>query len=120
MGGRRHVTADRPPARWFGGAEAEPIRLGLSGARVWVLRDRAGRTVRYLKAKRGDDPDVAAPGHGTVVGEAARARWARAQGLPAPAVLDAGEDGGWQVMLSAAVPGVPMSELTDETASPSM
>lgn len=111
------MTADRPPARWFSGAEAEPIGLGCSGARVWALSDRAGRTVRYLKAERVEDAAPAVPGYGSVVGEAERARWVRSQGLPAPAVLDAGVDGGWQVMLSAAVPGIPMSALAGPAAS---
>ncbi len=93
-----------------------PIRHGLSGARVWALLDRADRTVRYLKAARSEDAAGDVPGYGTVIGEADRARWARSQGLPAPAVLDAGHDGGWDVMLSAAVPGVPMSELSGAAA----
>jgi kanamycin kinase/aminoglycoside 3'-phosphotransferase-2 len=110
------TAADRPPARWFGGGRPRPVRLGLSGARVWTMHDEAGRTVRYVKAEPVAETDDHVRAFGTVLGEAERAIWLRAQGLPAPDVLDAGEDDGWQVMVTAPLPGVPMSALAGDDA----
>ncbi len=75
------------------------MTAGRSGARVW----RSERC--YLKTVEARTPAAA-----ELAGEAERSRWLRAQGLPAPEVLDTGDDGTWRWMLTAAVPGRSLAE----------
>ena len=105
------ATAGRPPASWFGGYAAEPVTLGLSGAVVWALRDRSGRVARYVKAERADATTQQVPGFGTVLGEAARTTWLHDQGMPAAEVVRAGADDDWHIMVTTALPGVPISAI---------
>ncbi len=81
------------------------MTLGLSGASVWVLRSPSGTALRYLKGQPLNPSEEA----GTVAAEADRTGWLRRQGLPAAAVLEADTDSGWDLMLTAALPGIPLS-----------
>jgi kanamycin kinase/aminoglycoside 3'-phosphotransferase-2 len=75
-----------------------PVTTGQSGARVW--RSEGGSPGCYLKAV-----EARTPAADELAGEVERSRWLRAQGLPAPEVLDTGGDATWRWMLTAAVPG---------------
>jgi kanamycin kinase/aminoglycoside 3'-phosphotransferase-2 len=82
---------------------AEPISLGRTAAAVWRV---AGTPARYLKVV--GDGNVALARE--LRAEAEHAVWLRAQGFPAPEVLDAGSRDGVSWLVTAAVPGRTMAD----------
>ena len=83
----------------FAGRAWAPVTVGLSGARVWR------RPGAYLKVERSGTGGAI-----ELVGEVERTRWLHEQGLAAAEVLDAGDDGSWTWMITAALPGRSLAE----------
>lgn len=77
---------------------AEPISLGRTAAAVWRV---AGPPPRYIKVV-GDDDVVLRQ---ELQDEAEHAAWLRAQGFPAPEVLDTGSRDGVAWLVTGEVPG---------------
>jgi kanamycin kinase/aminoglycoside 3'-phosphotransferase-2 len=88
-----------PHVQAAAGRSWTPVTVGQSGARVWRSEGC------YLKAVEARTPAAV-----ELAGEAERSRWLRTQGLAAPEVLDTGDDGRWQWMLTAAVRGRSLAE----------
>ncbi|SDN31820.1 APH(3') family aminoglycoside O-phosphotransferase [Allokutzneria albata] len=77
----------------------EQVTIGRSGAGVWRL---SGPTDHFLKSVDGGTE---------LFEEAERLRWLRAQGLPAPEVVELGGDDRASWMVTTAVPGKSLAEL---------
>ncbi|MFB9906334.1 APH(3') family aminoglycoside O-phosphotransferase [Allokutzneria oryzae] len=77
----------------------EPVTIGCSGAGVWRL---TGSPAYYLKTVENSTE---------LAEEAERLHWLRAQGLPAPEVVELGGDERSSWMVTTAVPGRSLAEL---------
>ncbi|MCP3799807.1 aminoglycoside 3'-phosphotransferase [Allokutzneria sp. A3M-2-11 16] len=77
----------------------EQVTIGCSGAGVWRL---SGSPAYFLKTVEGGTD---------LLEEAGCLRWLRAQGLPAPEVVELGGDAEASWMVTAAVPGRSLAEL---------
>ena len=77
----------------------EQVTIGCSGAGVWRL---SGSPAYFLKTVEGGTE---------LLDEAERLRWLRAQGLPAPEVVELGGDEESSWMVTTAVPGRSLAEL---------
>ncbi|WP_407566482.1 APH(3') family aminoglycoside O-phosphotransferase [Streptomyces sp. 184] len=88
----------------YGAYDWRPVTDGMSGAGVWRLSGPGELFVKTAAADGHPEPGA------DLRHEAACARWLRAQGLPAPEVVDAGAADGMTWLVTEARPGWSLAE----------